>query len=179
MPVTKKDISAIFNVPTANITQVGSKQMFKVTSVKDKCFFLLSYRTIIGIYHDNIWKITTKKYSSTTSRQITAFSHSRGDRIKRVDNEELVNLLPNSLKYYARQEDTMHYQQVYDIILSCWIFCPGLGKHSFHPNLLNKLSRQYYIHSYTDTSITFSYAGHKIYGYYEWPSKAWVFDKTT
>lgn len=73
----------------------------------------------------------------------------------------------------------MNYQTVYDTILSCWVFCPELNKNSFHPNLLNKLPRQYRIHSYTDTSITFSYAGHKIYGHYEWQSNGWVFDKTS
>ena len=102
MPVTKKDIANIFNVPTTDITQIGSKQMFKVLSVKDKCLFLVSYRTIIGIYHDNIWKITTKKYSITTTQQITAFSRGKWGRISRISNEELIALLPEHLKYYAR-----------------------------------------------------------------------------
>ena len=102
MPVTKKNISSIFGVPTTDITQVGSKQMFKVLSVKDKCLFLVSYRTIISIYHDNIWKITTRKYSRTTSCQITAFSRGQWGRIKYIPNEDLVSLLPDTLKYYAR-----------------------------------------------------------------------------
>ena len=71
----------------------------------------------------------------------------------------------------------MNYQNVYDTIISCWIYHAGLTKKAFSPVLLAKLPKQYHIHAYTDTSIIFSYKGHKIYGYYEWPTKAWVFDK--
>lgn len=72
----------------------------------------------------------------------------------------------------------MTQQEIYDKLLACWTFAPGLGKKSFDPRLLVALPRQYKIHCYTDTSITFSYAGHKYYGHYEWQSNSWVFDKT-
>lgn len=105
MKVTKKDISAIFGVPLSAIEQVGSKQLFVVNIASGDIGYrhiLVSYRTIIGFHDSEFWHITTKKYSRTTSRQIIAFSSNRWGRIKYVENEELVNLLPDFLKYYAR-----------------------------------------------------------------------------
>lgn len=105
MSVTKRNISAIFGVPLSAIKQIGSKQLFVVNISSGDIGYrhiLVSYRTIIGYNDNEFWYITTRKYSQTTSRQITAFSRNRWDRIKRVENEELVALLPDSLKYYAR-----------------------------------------------------------------------------
>lgn len=105
MSVTKKDISAIFGVPLSAIKQIGAKQLFIVNISSGDIGYrniLVSYRTIIGYHDSEFWYITTKKYSQTTSCQITAFSRSRWGRIKRVGNDELVNLLPDFLKYYAR-----------------------------------------------------------------------------
>lgn len=105
MKVTKESISAIFGVPLSAIEQVGSKQLFIVNISSGDIGYrhiLVSYRTIIGYNDNEFWYITTKKYSRTTSSQITAFSRNRSGRIKYIENEELVNLLPDSLKYYAR-----------------------------------------------------------------------------
>lgn len=105
MKVTKKDISNIFGVSPAAIEQIGAKQLFIVDISNGEIGYrhiLVSYRTIIGFHDSEFWYITTKKYSRTTSSQITAFSRNRWDRIKYVENEELVNLLPDYLKDYAR-----------------------------------------------------------------------------
>lgn len=105
MKVTKKDISAIFGVPLSAIKQVGAKQLFIINVSNGDIGYrhiLVSYRTIIGFHDSEFWYITTKKYSQTTSCQITAFSRGRWDRIKRVENEELIALLPDHLKHYAR-----------------------------------------------------------------------------
>lgn len=105
MNVTKKDISAIFGVPLSAIEQVGAKQLFIVNISNGDIGYrhiLVSYRTIIGYNDNEFWYITTKKYSRTTSSQITSFSSSRWGRIKRVDNDTLVSMLPASLQYYAK-----------------------------------------------------------------------------
>ena len=105
MNVTKKDISAIFGVSLAAIEQINNKQLFMVYIYTDELGYqkiLISYRTIIGVYDDEMWHITTKKYSQTTSSQITSFSSSRWGRIKRVNNDTLVSMLPASLQYYAK-----------------------------------------------------------------------------
>ena len=105
MKVTKESISVIFGVPLSAIKQIGSKQLFVVNVSNGEIGYrhiLVSYRTIIGYNDSEFWYLTTKKYSRTTSRQISAFSRNRWDRIKRVENEELVALLPDFLKDYAR-----------------------------------------------------------------------------
>lgn len=105
MNVTKKDISAIFGVPLSAIEQIGAKQLFVVNISNGDIGYrhiLVSYRTIIGFHDSEFWYITTRKYSRTTSSQITAFSRNRWDRIKYIPNEELVALLPATLRYYAR-----------------------------------------------------------------------------
>ena len=105
MNVTKKTISAIFGVPLSSIEQIGAKQLFIVNISNGEIGYrkiLVSYRTIIGFFDSEFWHITTKKYSRTTSSQITAFSRGRWGRIKRVDNDTLVSMLPASLQYYAK-----------------------------------------------------------------------------
>ena len=105
MKVTKESISVIFGVPLSAIKQIGSKQLFVVNVSNGEIGYrhiLVSYRTIIGYNDSEFWYITTRKYSVTTSRQITAFVRDRWDRIKRVDNDTLVSMLPASLQYYAK-----------------------------------------------------------------------------
>lgn len=96
MPVTKKDISAIFGVSPAAIERVGSKQLFII--VKDSKQFLISYHTIVGVYSGGCWLLTLKKYSVTTSKQLSQFPYAN----RRISNEELIALLPDHLKHYAR-----------------------------------------------------------------------------
>jgi len=57
----------------SDVKQIGSKNLF--TATHGKHTVLISYKTIIGIYDsvENIWNITTAKYSLTTSKQITMF----------------------------------------------------------------------------------------------------------
>lgn len=105
MSVTKRNISAIFGVSLAAIEQVGARQLFMAYIYTEELGYqkiLISYRTVIGVYDGDIWHITTKKYSHTTSRQITSFSSSRWNKIKRIDNDTLVSMLPASLQYYAK-----------------------------------------------------------------------------
>lgn len=85
---TRKDIANQFGLPLNAIEQIGSKQLFKVDcssypnsydSYSRKYYsvsLLVSYRTIVGIYHtaDSEWKLTSRKYSDTTSRQLSSFS---------------------------------------------------------------------------------------------------------
>ena len=103
MSVTKKNISSIFGVPLSAVKQVGAKQLF-IIYIPDGGYrlILVSYKTIIGYHDSDGWYITTKKYSHTTSRQITAFSRGRLGKIKRIDNDTLVSMLPVSLQYFAK-----------------------------------------------------------------------------
>jgi len=79
MPVTIKDIKHFFSL--ADVEQVKSMQLFIVNNN-----ILVSYRTIIGILDNNdCWHITNKKYSSSTSKQITIFKRSNYHVI--VDDE--------------------------------------------------------------------------------------------
>ena len=85
---TRKDIANQFGLPLDAIEQIGSKQLFIVDcssypnsfdSYSRKYYsvsLLVSYKTIVGIYHtaDSGWKLTSKKYSVTTTRQLSDFS---------------------------------------------------------------------------------------------------------
>lgn len=105
MKVTKRSISAIFGVPLSAIEQIGAKQLFIIDISNGDIGYrkiLVSYRTIIGFHDSEFWHITTKKYSQTTSCQITAFSRGRQDKIKYIGNDILVSMLPTSLQYYAK-----------------------------------------------------------------------------
>lgn len=72
MSVTKREIERRFN--TSDVEQVGSKQLFIVTT--DTQTLLVSYYTIIGIYVGARWLLTTEKFSSTTSKQTNQFKAS-------------------------------------------------------------------------------------------------------
>lgn len=102
---TRKDIANQFGLPLNAVEQIGSKQLFKVDcssypnsydSYSRKYYsgnLLTSYRTIVGIYHtaDSEWKLTSKKYSVTTTRQLSDFSKTH--KVCRVTEEEFNELL--------------------------------------------------------------------------------------
>lgn len=68
--ITLKDVKYFFN--TQNVSQVKSMQLFIVNYN-----LLVSYKTIMGVLDDNdCWYITSRKYSSTTSKQTTVFKRS-------------------------------------------------------------------------------------------------------
>jgi hypothetical protein len=79
MSLTVKDTKYFFN--SDNVEQVKSMQLFIVNNN-----ILVSYKTVIGILDNNdCWYITNRKYSKTTSRQITVFKRSNYHVI--VDDE--------------------------------------------------------------------------------------------
>jgi hypothetical protein len=102
---TRKDIALQFGLPLEAIEQVGSQQLFKVDcssypnsfdSYSGKYYsvsLLVSYRTIVGIYSPaySEWKVTSKKYSVTTTRQLSQFCNSHN--AVRVTEEEFNELL--------------------------------------------------------------------------------------
>ena len=65
---TLTDIKKLY--PNDKVTQVRSIQLFVVHKGNP---LLVSYRTVIGVRIGDTWYITTKKYSVSTSRQITEF----------------------------------------------------------------------------------------------------------
>jgi hypothetical protein len=87
---TRKDIALQFGLPLEAVEQIGSQQLFKVDCTVS---LLVSYRTIVGIYHtaDSEWKLTSKKYSVTTTRQLSQFCNSHN--AVRVTEEEFNELL--------------------------------------------------------------------------------------
>jgi hypothetical protein len=102
---TRKDIANQFGLPLNAVEQIDSKQLFIVDcssypnsfdSYSRKYYsvsLLVSYRTIVGIYHtaDSEWKLTSKKYSITTTRQLSDFSKTHN--AWRVTEEEFNELL--------------------------------------------------------------------------------------
>ncbi len=82
MKVTVKIIRAIY--PDATITQVDSKQMFIVVTREQT--LLLSYSTIVGKFDlaKRVWALTKKKYSITTSKQLSMFA--RNHNVVRSDD---------------------------------------------------------------------------------------------
>jgi len=71
----------------------------------------------------------------------------------------------------------IHWQSLYDAVIGCWEFQPGLNKSSFTPRKLMALPYGAKLGAYTDTSILFDVGGWRIYGHYEWTTRAWVFEK--
>ena len=76
--VTKKDVADLFTSFVngrpcfcPEVHQVDNKQLF-VVSYPDYQL-LVSYLTIVGIRTEGAWLLTTRKYSVTTSRQLTQF----------------------------------------------------------------------------------------------------------
>lgn len=73
MSITKEKVATVFNIPTEHVTQVGSKQLF-LASIRGE-LYVVSYLTIVGKLDrvSNKWLITSYKYSSPTSKQLTLF----------------------------------------------------------------------------------------------------------
>ncbi len=86
MAITKQDIKALFG---GEVQQEGSKQLFVVTYPTYK--LLVSYRTIVGYRSQGSWLLTKAKYSTTTSKQLTQFSH--GKTIGWIEQEHLEELV--------------------------------------------------------------------------------------
>lgn len=89
--VTIKDIMNQFNVARDKIKQVKSKQLFIVDSPRYGRI-LVSYKTIIGLFIDGKWIITTEKFSLSTSRQTNSFIKSTMFEVERVNLEEFERL---------------------------------------------------------------------------------------
>jgi hypothetical protein len=70
MSVTKKDIQSRFG---GEVSQVGHKQLF--VALFPAYQLLISYLTIVGYCFEGTWLLTTKKYSHTTSKQLSQFSY--------------------------------------------------------------------------------------------------------
>jgi hypothetical protein len=87
MSVNKKQAADRFSVNISDVVQKGSKQLFIVKNYQNNKTILVSYTTIIGLYKDGIWYITTETLSSTTGKQTTHFC-SRRTIIMRVDSLE-------------------------------------------------------------------------------------------
>ena len=81
--VTKQDITERFNA--ASVTQIGSKQLF-IAQLQNNVTVLISYYTIVGFERSGIWYVTDRKYSVTTSRQITQFS--RNNRVHKLTEND-------------------------------------------------------------------------------------------
>ena len=86
MAITKQAIKALFG---GEVQQEGSKQLFVVTYPTYK--LLVSYRTIVGYRSEGTWLLTKAKYSTTTSKQLTQFSH--GKTIGWIEQEHLEELV--------------------------------------------------------------------------------------
>ncbi len=71
------------------INQVGSKQLFIVTYPTYQ--LLVSYLTMVGYRSQGNWLLTTAKYSTTTSKQLTQFAS--GKTIGWIDQEHLEELI--------------------------------------------------------------------------------------
>ena len=75
MKVTKKILAEYLDnqrIAYDEIKQIGSKQLFIVN--KGLTQYLFSYYTVIASREiGQVWIVTTKKYSVTTSKQITQY----------------------------------------------------------------------------------------------------------
>jgi hypothetical protein len=94
MSVTLKDIKTIYPNALA-IKQHGRKQLFTVLRPGLLPSLLISYRTVVGVLPNNAycWFITEKKYSPTTSKQITWFMREHNSQLVPIDlfTKELTN----------------------------------------------------------------------------------------
>ena len=86
MSITIKDICNQFGVSEHRIEQIEHKQLFIVAMDNGK--LLVSYQTVIGKLLNGKWHITSEKFSSATSRQITQFIKSCHNEIIRVESLE-------------------------------------------------------------------------------------------
>ena len=90
--ITIKDIMIKFNVKRDKVKQFNSCQLFIVDST-DYGRILVSYTTIIGMFHDLTWYITTRKYSVTTSKQTSTFVKSTPFEVEHVDENTLRDMI--------------------------------------------------------------------------------------
>ena len=96
MRVTRRDVEGLFPAFIGGkpcfkpgINQVGSKQLF--VALFPSYQLLVSYRTIVGYRSEGTWLLTKAKYSTTTSKQLTQFSHRKTiDWIEQEHLEELI-----------------------------------------------------------------------------------------
>lgn len=72
--VTIKDIMNNFTVKRDKVKQVKSQQLFIVDLIGGRV--LISYYTVVGIFHNSIWYIDERKYSVTTTKQVSQFRRS-------------------------------------------------------------------------------------------------------
>lgn len=82
--ITAKMIANNLGINIEEVKQVGSKQLFIVKGRE-----LYSYWTKVGYLEDATWFLTTKKYTKTTSKQLTQFaSMVRRETIYNVEYKE-------------------------------------------------------------------------------------------
>lgn len=70
----------------AEVSQIDRKRLFIVSGD-----LLVSYLTIIGLKVGDKWRVSTQKYSPTTSKQTTQFCNRRPS--ERIPEERLQELL--------------------------------------------------------------------------------------
>ena len=90
--VEVKDIMVSFNVSRDKVKQVNTMQLFLVDT-GNLGRILVSYKTIIGVFYNLTWFITTQKSSPTTSKQITIFSRSTHFDVIRLDSDTFQDML--------------------------------------------------------------------------------------
>ena len=69
--VTRKVVANTFGIQPHAVRQICSMQLFIIDIPAGRV--LVSYKTIVGRFIDNAWRITTQFYSITTSQQINRF----------------------------------------------------------------------------------------------------------
>lgn len=90
--ITCQNIANEFGIDINNVTQIDSKHLFIVELSNGKTA-LVSYYTIVGYYVFGTWYITSKKYSATTSRQLSKFASGRTViKVDDIDNIDFDNI---------------------------------------------------------------------------------------
>src|SRR5574343_1910735 len=86
-PVSKKEISDRTGYP---VEQIDHKQLFIVELGTYR--LLVSYYTIVGykILGEEYFTVTDKKYSQTTSKQISGINHKKQNHIEFVQQLEII-----------------------------------------------------------------------------------------
>lgn len=92
LKVTVNTIIRTFEVTRDKVKQIKSQQLFIVDSPY-LGRLLVSYRTIVGVFHGGVWVISTEKHSVSTSRQVNSFTRSTPFEVQRVDAETFSDLL--------------------------------------------------------------------------------------
>lgn len=75
--------------PTAEISQIGSKELFLVEHTEFAESYLVSYLTVIGIKVKGIWRFSTKRYSNTSTKHLNFFKKQLNSWEKFVDIDNL------------------------------------------------------------------------------------------